>query len=80
MEKDRIVGYCRVSTLEQKKRGYGTDIQMREIKNYAEVFRLAIDEFYLNNQHPELIIRIWTNPSNFKDFFIVSILYSIRSF
>jgi len=48
MEKDRIVGYCRVSTLEQKKRGYGIDIQMREIKNYAEVFSLAIDEFYVD--------------------------------
>jgi len=48
MEKDRIVGYCRVSTLEQKKRGYGIDIQMRDIKNYAEVFRLAIDEFYVD--------------------------------
>jgi len=48
MEKKRIVGYCRVSTLEQKKRGYGIDIQMRDIKNYADLFRLAIDEFYID--------------------------------
>jgi site-specific DNA recombinase len=48
MERGGIVGYCRVSTLEQKKRGYGIDIQMRDIKNYAEVFRLAIDEFYVD--------------------------------
>jgi len=39
MEKERIVAYCRVSTLEQKKRGYGIDIQMREIRNYAEAYK-----------------------------------------
>lgn len=48
MEKSRIVGYCRVSTLEQKKRGYGIDIQMRDIKNYADFFRLSIDGFYVD--------------------------------
>jgi site-specific DNA recombinase len=48
MEKTRIVGYCRVSTLEQKKRGYGIDIQMRDIKNYADFFRLSIDGFYVD--------------------------------
>jgi site-specific DNA recombinase len=48
MEKDRIVGYCRVSTLEQKKKGYGIDIQMRDIKNYAEFFRLEINGFYID--------------------------------
>lgn len=42
------MGYCRVSTLEQKKRGYGIDIQMRDIKNYAEFFRLSIDGFYID--------------------------------
>jgi len=48
MEKGRIVGYCRVSTLEQKKKGYGIDIQMRDIKNYADHFRLVIDGFYVD--------------------------------
>lgn len=47
MEKDGIVGYCRVSTLEQKKRGYGIDIQMRDIKNYV-TSRLTIDGFYID--------------------------------
>jgi site-specific DNA recombinase len=49
MEKSRLVAaYCRVSTLEQKKKGYGIDIQMREIGNYAEVEDLHIDEFYID--------------------------------
>lgn len=42
------MGYCRVSTLEQKKRGYGIDIQMRDIKNYADFFHLSIDGFYVD--------------------------------
>ena len=42
------MGYCRVSTLEQKKRGFGIDIQMRDIKNYADIFRLTIDRFYVD--------------------------------
>ena len=48
MQKGRIVAYCRVSTLEQKKRGYGIDIQMRDIKSYADFFRLTIDGFYVD--------------------------------
>ncbi len=48
MEKGKIAGYCRVSTLEQKKRGYGIDIQMRDIKKYADLFRLTIDGFYVD--------------------------------
>jgi site-specific DNA recombinase len=45
MDKRRIVaGYCRVSTLEQKKKGYGIDIQMREIADYAETFGLSVGE------------------------------------
>jgi site-specific DNA recombinase len=44
MEKKRIVAaYCRVSTLEQKKRGYGIDIQMRDIEKYAEIFGLDVE-------------------------------------
>lgn len=42
------MGYCRVSTLEQKKKGYGIDIQMRDIRNYAELFRLSVDGFYID--------------------------------
>ena len=48
MERDRIVAYCRVSTLEQKKKGYGIEIQMRDIRNYAELFRLTIGGFYVD--------------------------------
>ncbi|MDP3779312.1 MAG: recombinase family protein [bacterium] len=35
MKQRKIVGYCRVSTLEQKKKGYGIDIQMHDIERYA---------------------------------------------
>jgi site-specific DNA recombinase len=49
MEKKGIVaGYCRVSTLEQKKKGYGIDIQMRDIKKYAEIFGLNIENYYID--------------------------------
>jgi site-specific DNA recombinase len=49
MDKHKIVaGYCRVSTLEQKKKGYGIDIQMREIGTYAQAAGLSIDEFYVD--------------------------------
>jgi len=43
-----VVAYCRVSTLEQQKKGYGIDIQMRDIRRYAEVFRLPVDDFYID--------------------------------
>lgn len=43
-----VVAYCRVSTLEQQKKGYGIDIQMRDIKRYAEVFSLPVDDFYID--------------------------------
>jgi len=49
MEKGKIVGYCRVSTLEQKKKGYGIDIQMRDIERYAEIFRLDVENFYVDD-------------------------------
>jgi len=49
MERKRIVAaYCRVSTLEQKKKGYGVDIQIREINRYAEANSLDIERFYLD--------------------------------
>jgi len=48
MEKTKIVaGYCRVSTLEQKK-GYGIDIQRREIENYAKASGFIVDQFYID--------------------------------
>ncbi len=42
------MGYCRVSTLEQKKKGHGIDIQMRDIRNFVSLFNLAVDEFYVD--------------------------------
>jgi len=41
-----IVGYCRVSTLEQKRRGFGIDIQIRDVTLFAERQRLFVDPFY----------------------------------
>lgn len=46
--KNIVAGYCRVSTLEQKKKGYGIDIQIREIGNYACARGLTIDDFYVD--------------------------------
>jgi len=43
-----VAGYCRVSTLEQKKKGYGIDIQVRDIKRYSEIFGLKVDDFYVD--------------------------------
>jgi len=49
MENKKIVAaYCRVSTLEQKKKGYGIDIQRRDIERYAEVFSLPVDNYYVD--------------------------------
>lgn len=41
-----IVGYCRVSTLEQKRRGFGIDIQIRDVSLFAERQGLFVDRFY----------------------------------
>lgn len=41
-----MVGYCRVSTLEQKKKGYGIDIQIRDVLLFAEENNLTIEKFY----------------------------------
>lgn len=46
-EKRKIVAYCRVSTLEQKK-GFGIDIQKRDIEAYAEASGLEVEEFYVD--------------------------------
>jgi len=43
-----VAGYCRVSTLEQKKKGYGIDIQVGDIKRYSEIFGLKVEDFYVD--------------------------------
>lgn len=42
----QVVGYCRVSTLEQKKKGYGIDIQIRDVHFFAEQNQLTIEKIY----------------------------------
>ena len=42
----QVAAYCRVSTLEQKKKGLGMDIQIREVTSFAEAQNLVIDRFY----------------------------------
>src|SRR5438128_2094492 len=44
--KTLVVAYCRVSTLEQKRRGYGIAIQLEEVQRFAEREGLVIDRFY----------------------------------
>src|SRR5713101_1183156 len=47
MEFDRpVVAYCRVSTLEQKRRGYGIDIQVRDVQAFAERQGLFVVRVY----------------------------------
>lgn len=45
-KKMKVVAYCRVSTLEQKKRGYGIDIQIRDATLFAERNGLLVERFY----------------------------------
>jgi site-specific DNA recombinase len=45
-KKKKVVAYCRVSTLEQKKKGYGIDIQIRDASIFAERHGLLIETFY----------------------------------
>jgi site-specific DNA recombinase len=40
------VAYCRTSTLEQKRRGYGIEIQINEVERFAEDRGLFIDQVY----------------------------------
>ena len=47
-KKQKVVAYCRVSTLEQKKKGYGIDIQIRDVTLFAERHNLFIKKFYLD--------------------------------
>lgn len=44
--KKPAVAYCRVSTLEQKRRGYGIDIQIRDVTLFAERHGLFVRRFY----------------------------------
>src|SRR5712692_8059371 len=44
--KKSVVAYCRVSTLEQKRKGYGIDIQIRDLTLFAERQELFIERFY----------------------------------
>jgi site-specific DNA recombinase len=46
MPKKKIVGYCRVSTLEQKKKGFGIDVQVREIQKFARDNGITIDRIF----------------------------------
>jgi hypothetical protein len=41
-----VVAYCRVSTYEQKRRGYGIEIQTRDVTLFAERQRLFVRRFY----------------------------------
>ncbi len=45
-KKKKVVAYCRVSTLEQKKKGHGIDIQIRDATLFAERHGLLIEKFY----------------------------------
>src|SRR3990172_4095412 len=45
-KKKKVAAYCRVSTLEQKKKGYGIDIQIRDATLYAEHHGLLVEKFY----------------------------------
>jgi site-specific DNA recombinase len=41
-----VAAYCRVSTLEQKKRGHGIDIQIRDVTLFAERQGVFVQRFY----------------------------------
>lgn len=44
--KKQVVAYCRVSTLEQHKKGLGMDIQMRDVNAFAQAQKLTLDRIY----------------------------------
>jgi DNA invertase Pin-like site-specific DNA recombinase len=48
MQQKKVVGYCRVSTLEQQKHGYGIAIQRRDITRYAQERHWCIAEMYID--------------------------------
>lgn len=43
-----VAAYCRVSTLEQQKRGLGMSIQVRDVSAFAAAQNLVIARFYLD--------------------------------
>jgi site-specific DNA recombinase len=44
--KKAVVAYCRVSTLEQKKKGHGIEIQVRDVTLFAQAQGLFIRRFF----------------------------------
>ena len=42
----KVVGYARVSTPEQKKKGYGIDTQVREIRKFADDNKLKLAHIF----------------------------------
>lgn len=47
MEQEKaVVAYCRVSTPEQKRRGHGIDVQVRDVRLFAERQGLRLGRFY----------------------------------
>lgn len=46
LKRRMAVAYCRVSTLEQKKKGYGIDIQIRDASLCAERHGFLVEKFY----------------------------------
>lgn len=49
-ETKQVAAYCRVSTLEQKKNGYGLDIQMRDVAAFAKARSLKVFRFYTDEE------------------------------
>ncbi len=47
-KKKKVVAYCRVSTLEQKKNGYGIDIQIRDATLCAQRHNELVEKFYID--------------------------------
>lgn len=45
-QKKRVAAYCRVSTLEQKKKGHGIEIQVRDVTLFAQSHGLFVERFY----------------------------------
>jgi site-specific DNA recombinase len=42
----KVAAYCRVSTIEQKKKGLGMDVQIRDVSLAAQHHGLCVEEFY----------------------------------
>src|SRR5882672_8982415 len=45
-ERKKVAAYCRVSTLEQKKKGLGMDVQIRDIATHAISRNLIVDHLF----------------------------------